>query len=711
MKHRGYQNGTARGGARLLQPTPSPQQRVLTRGLEHHQAGRLADAEASYRQVLAAEPGNAAALHLLGALANQCGQPQAAIELISQAIRIEPLAASYHNNLGVAYQNLKQFAEAAGCYERALALQPDHVDALNNRGVVLQALGRLDEALASFERSLKQRPNSHETLNNIASLLTRLGRHDEAELRLRRSLKLKPDYPEALITLAGVLMVRGQHAEAEPVARRAAAVAPNDARAHDMLGSVLRWAGKVDEAILSYQRTLAFDPSMATYWLNLAGALQVAGRTPEATEAYRQSLGLDPNAPVTHSGLIFSLDLTPGAAEERRAERIRFNERFGQVWKQQPLAFANAREPERRLRIGYVSADFYHHSAATAFMPILRAHDRSQVQVYCYSGSTTFDAVNVEARTLADVWHDVAFLTDDRLEALIRADEIDILVDLSGHSAGNRLPVFARKPAPIQVTAWGYCTGTGLDAIDAFLIDRVVVPPEDDHRYAERIVPVPSTLCFTLPEDAPPVNALPALGRGHVTFGAFNRLPKVTPETRKVWAELLLAIPTARLLVKTGPQDSPSVRQQLVDDLVAHGVEPERIEMRGPTSRTEHLAAHHDVDLILDAFPHGGGVTSIEALMMGVPVITLLGRGVSGRLSASFLTTLGLAELVATTTEQYVAIAREVAARVPWLAEQRATLRDRVIASSIADAPAYTRAVEAAYRDLWRQWCGAQATA
>ncbi|MGE3913574.1 MAG: tetratricopeptide repeat protein, partial [Chloroflexota bacterium] len=713
MKYRGHrdggrngtQNGVAYKGGRAVAASSSPLQRTLARGLEHHQAGRLADAEAHYRQVLTAEPANASALHLLGALANQCGQHAVAIELISQAVRIEPMAASYHNNLGVAYQNLRRFEEAAGCYAEALRLQPDHVDALNNQGVVLQALGQLEAALASFERSLKLRPNSHETLNNVGALLLVLGRLDEAEIRLRRSLKLQPRYAEALTNLGGVLLQRGQVADALAACTQAVAVAPADARAHDMMGTVLRVAGRVDEAVASYERALAFSSESANIWLNLAGTLQVASRTADASEAYRRCLALNPDSATAHSGLIFSLDLTHGAAAEARAERRRWNERFGQAWRQQPLPHTNGRDPERRLRVGYVSADFYHHSAATAFMPILRAHDRNRVSIYCYSGTTLADAVTEEARVLADGWRDVAHLSDDQLVALVRADEIDILVDLSGHSAGNRLPVFARKPAPIQVTGWGYATGTGLEAMDGFLIDRVVAPPEEDSLYAERIVELPGPICFEPPADLPPVPPLPASSRDYVTFGAFNRLPKVSEQTRDAWAAVLTSVPNSRLLVKTGGQDSDGARQQLLTDLAARGIGPERVTLLGQSSRLEHLAAHGEVDLILDTFPHTGGVTTVEALLMGVPVVTLLGEGVAGRLSASFLTALGLKDLVAHTTDEYVKIARQTAGRLDWLADQRATLRDRLLASPIGDTHAYTQAVESAYRALWQEWC------
>ncbi|MCC7370364.1 MAG: tetratricopeptide repeat protein [Chloroflexi bacterium] len=706
MKQRRFQAGPpGRGGARTLTPQPSPLQQVLAQGLAAHQAGRLAEAEARYRRVLAADPSHADALHLLGLLALQCGQPGVAVDLISQAIRHQPNAAVYHSNLGVAHQRLEQHAEAADCYDRALTLDPNQIDALSNRGVSLRALGRLDDALQGYERALRLRSDQPDLLTGRGAALADLGRLDEAEASLRRVLGAHPSHAEALFTLGGVLKTQGVLPEALDCCTQAIAAAPNDPRAHDMLGTVLRAAGRVDEAIASHERALALYPNAAGGWQNLAGALQLAGRTQEAVAAYRHSLALNPDSPATHSSLIFALDLLHGASEERLAERRRWNERFGQAWRERPPAFANTRELERRLRVGYVSADFCNHSAATVFMPVLRAHDRTQVQVFCYSGTPVTDAVTAEAHALADRWHDTRFLSDDRLEAQIRADRIDVLVDLSGHTLGNRLPVFARKAAPVQVTAWGYATGTGLDAMNAFLADAVVVPPAEAARYAERIVHLPAVICFEPPAGLPEIAPLPALERGHITFGAFNRLPKITPETRTAWAAVLRAVPTARLLVKTGAQDSPAAVQQLADDLVALGVERDRLELRRPTPRLEHLAAHADIDLMLDSFPHTGGVTTVEALMMGVPVITLLGEGVAARLSASFLSALGLAELVATRSEQFVALAQAVAGRLPWLAEQRATLRDRLFASPIGDSRAYTRAVEAAYRDLWRSWC------
>ncbi|MCC7372816.1 MAG: tetratricopeptide repeat protein [Chloroflexi bacterium] len=615
-------------------------QQALARGRDLHSAGHFAEAEAIYRQILAADPTNAPALHLLGVLANQLGHAEASAALISQAIQIEPLAASYHSNLGVAYQSLGRREEALACYTRALDLKPDHVDALNNQAVLLQSLGQPEAALASFERSLKLRPNHAETLTNAAISLRVLGRLAEAESRLRRALKLQPTHLEALT--------------------------------------------------------------------NLASTLQVAGRLDEAAALYRRTLEIAPDSAVAHSGLIFLLDLLPDGAAEAQAERQRWNARFGQGWRANPPAYGNTAEPERRLRVGYVSADFYRHSAALAILPILRAHVRAQVEVVCYSGVIIPDALTAEIRSLADGWRDVAQLPDERLAAQIQADAIDVLVDLSGHSAGNRLPVFGRRPAPVQVSAWGYAAGTGLDAIDAFLADPVVLPTGQRAAFAEAVVDLPSVLCFEPPADAPAVVPLPALAAGHVTFGSFHRLPRLTDDVLDLWARVVAAVPDARMVLKGSGLEEPAVRARIEAAFGRQGVSAGRLTILGPTSRQEHLAAYGLVDLQLDTFPQSGGITTLEGLMMGVPSVTLAGSRITERMSASFLTTLGLPDLIATSREAFVAAAVQAAADVQSLAAVRAALRARLLASPIGDVRQYTRSVEGVYRALWRRWCAAQ---
>jgi protein O-GlcNAc transferase len=774
-------NGGARGGINAS-PTNgtsnrsqafSSVQQLLAKGREHHQAGRLAEAEAIYRQILTVDPNDAGALHLLGVMANQVGQPAASVELIARAVQIDASVAAYHGDLGIAYQTLGRLDEAVECYARALALRPDHVSALNNQGVALQSLGQPAAALASFERSLKLQPNSVETLTNVGITLRTLGRLDEAEVRLRRALKLRPQSPETLNALASVLLDRGQPEQAQEPARQAVGLDPAKAHLHDTLGAILRALGQFDEAVASHERALALAPGVAATWLNLAGALQDAARPGEAVRAYQQaitlvpddaqalavlgtllqklgrldeaieaferaaalrpddpglyehlgvalhlrsrmpeailamrrSLALAPDQPVLHSNLIFVLDLIDANGEESGRERQRWNARFGQRWHTEPIEHRNAAEPERRLRMGYVSADFYQHSVAHAILPILRSHDRAQIEVVCYSGVTAPDETTAEARSLADAWRDVGNQSDDQLVEQIVADGIDILVDLSGHSNGNRLTVFGRKPAPVQVTAWGYATGTGLDAIDALLTDAVMVPAEEHARFAEEVIDLPSALCFDPPRDVPPVGSLPAADAGIVTFGSFHRIARLTPEALDLWAQTVAGVPGARMLLKSPGLDEPATRARIEAAFARHGMGSERLTILGETTRAQHLATYGQIDVHLDTIPQSGGVTTMEALMMGVPSVTLRGQTIAGRTTASFMTTLGLGELIGETPATYVAAAAGLAGDLGRLAQLRATLRDRLLASPIGDRARYTRAVEDAYRALWRRWC------
>jgi protein O-GlcNAc transferase len=685
--------------------TTSPLHEALVRGLALHQAGQLADAEAIYHQVLAADPDHAPALHLLGALAIQVGQPQAAIELLSRAVAIDPSAVAYHCNLGVAYQAAGQLEAALQCYDRALAIEPDQVDVLTNRGVLLQALGRPDAALATFKHLLRVRPDHPETLNDVGVLLKAAGRLDEAEARLRRAIELRPGYAGALNNLATVLLARGLREDAARSSELAVSLDPTDVRHLDTLGAIWRSQGRLEDAIVCHEQALMLQPDSLMTLLNLGGVLEAAGRPSEAAGAYRRVLELEPASATAYSGLIAVLDLMPAAQADARAERHRFNAQFGQGWRQQPAVYQNVPDPERRVRVGYVSADFRQHSAATIVMPILRAHNRAQIDVACYSGVTAPDAVTAEARALADVWRDVAGLSDDALAAQIRADAIDILVDLSGHSAGNRLPVFGRKPAPVQVTAWGYAIGTGLDAIDAFLADPIVVSPEMRSHLVEEVIDLPAVACFDLPPDLPTVGPLPARARGWITFGSFHRLPRLTPEALDLWGRVVAAVPQSRVLLKSAGVDEPAARRRIEEAFAARGIAADRLTILGLTSRQQHLLAYQQVDMHLDTIPQTGGVTTLEALTMGVPTVTLLGETVAGRISASFLTVLGLEHLIARTPDEYVDVAAHLAASLDRLAYERATLRQRLLASPIGDTRAYTRAVEDVYRSLWRRWC------
>jgi protein O-GlcNAc transferase len=471
-----------------------------------------------------------------------------------------------------------------------------------------------------------------------------------------------------------------------------------------------RAQGRLEEAERRYRRSLELSPDYAEGWSNLAVTLRAAGRFDEAVACWDRALALAPGNAVLHSNLIFALDFHPRVtAEAAFAERRRWNDRHARPLRAAWAPHDNDPDPDRRLRVGYVSADFREHSAAVVFAAVVASHDHGRFDVVCYSSVTRPDAVTAGFRLAADAWRDVAGLTDEALAAQIRADGIDVLVDLSGHSSGHRLLAFARKPAPVQVTAWGHALGTGLDAMDYFFADPVTVPPAARRWFSEEVVDLPAFVCYDPPVDAPEAGPLPALAAGHVTFGCLNRRAKMSEDAVAVFARVLRAVPGSRLLVKDEAFNDRATARRLVEGFAAHGVEAARLEILGGSSRGDHLAVYGRVDLALDPFPHGGGVSALEALWMGVPMVTLAGDRIPGRMGASFLATLGLDDLVATTADEYVARARAWAADLPRLGRLRGALRQRMERSPLADAGLYTRAVEDAYRALWRRWCAGRA--
>lgn len=473
-----------------------------------------------------------------------------------------------------------------------------------------------------------------------------------------------------------------------------------------MIGVISYVQGNWDKAEEMISRALDIRPGMSDALNNLSLVLQVQGKVDQAIDALRKAISLKPDFPVAHSNMIYSLDHHPGTDDEvcYRERRI-WNDRYAKRFGARQPALKNDRNPERRLRVGYVSGDYRNHSAAFLFIPILFGHDRNRFEVVCYSGVKHADQMTERCKRAANLWRDIAHLTDEQAAETIRSDRIDILVDLSGHSEANRLLTFARRAAPVQLTAWGYANGTGLDAMDYILTDAICVPPEAEKFYAEKPVRLPVLAIFGLPDNAPAVDPLPAKTRGHFTFGSLNRTSKLTASTISLWSRVLKAAPQARLYLKDRGFESTAARLRLLDMFAKEGIERGRIELAGGSTRMEHMRAYNNIDLALDPIPAGGGMTLAEGLWMGVPPILLLGRQLSGRGPSSIMATAGLAEFVVRSEDNYVAQAVAWTGRVDELAKIRSGLRDQVRRSPIGDHKAYVRMVEIAYREMWRRWC------
>lgn len=643
---------------------------LIQQGVACHRSGRLSEAEAIYRQALQAAPRDAGLLHLLGTLLSATGRYAEAAAVLEKAIVANPQQAAYHNDCGEAYRRQGQLDQAITCYRRALQIDPGFGDGQYNLGVALAAQGKHEQAAQCYRAAIRLNPKDFEAHTNLGEMLRELGKAEDALACYRDALAIRPDLPVALNGLGVALTVLGCYEEAVGHLRQAIALRPDFPAASNNLGSALSSLGRHDEAIASYRDALRHDPDFV----------------------------------LAHSNLLLDLLYAPGLTpEEIFAEHLRFDAHFGA-----PLARSdrhpNPPQPERKLLIGYISADFRRHPVATFFAPLLVNHDRAQFEIFCYYTHTRVDAETEFLRRHADHWLGCAGFSDEALAQRIREDGIDILVDLSGHTASNRLLVFARKPAPVQATWLGYLHSTGLAAMDYRISDHIADPVGVSERFhTETLVRLPDAQwCYRAPEDAPPVNSLPALERGHLTFGSFNVFQKINAEVIRLWAQLLARLPEARLVMAGVP---PSAHDALRQSFCELGVAASRLDLHGTVPRTEFFALHHQVDVALDSFPYSGGTTTCESLWMGVPTLTLPGATTPSRSAASLMAEIGLAEYVASGTADWLDRAAALDSERPRLAALRTELRTRMHASPLMDGPRFARSLEQAYRQMWRQWC------
>ena len=697
--------------------TSPPIQELLATALRHHQAGQLDAAEAGYRQVLRQVPDHADALQLLGTLEGQKGRLDEGVALLARALEVDPQGLHIRQNLAILLRRMGQVEAALPHLEEIWRLRRDAASchelatACNDLGNLQDARGDLPAAEASLRRAVALSPDFAQAWSNLGDTLRRRGRLNEALAAHEKALQLAPQVAEIHSNMGNALLqAAGPIPEALACFERAASLNPRAPRAWMGMGNVLQESGRFAEAALAYREALALEPGNASMMNNLGRMLTLTGKFAEARAQYGEALRVAPHDADLHASLIFCMDLDPTVPlREAYAERRRYHERHAAAFLADVAPHSNPPDPERRLRVGYVSGDFSRHSAAMAFGPVLFAHDPGQVEVWCFSEVVRPDEDTRRFQALAgDRWCSTVGMGDAEVAALVRKAGIDILVDLSGHTAGNRLLVFARRPAPVQVNAWGYAMGTGLDAMDYIIADDITLPEELECCYRERPVRLPSILCYQPATAAPPVAPLPAASAGFVTFGCFNRYSKVGAAMLGTWARILEACPGSRLLLKAAEYDEEQVRREVCSIMGGHGIAPERITFRGRTSQVEHQEAYGTVDIGLDPHPCQGGITSLESLWMGVPFVTLAGQQITSRLGAVFLTRLGLEDWVTTSMDDYVATAVARAADLDRLATLRAELRPRMAASPLADPQQYCRHVEAAYREMWRAWCARQ---
>ncbi|HXZ91789.1 MAG TPA: tetratricopeptide repeat protein [Burkholderiales bacterium] len=599
------------------------------------------------------------------------------------------------------------FREAEAYARDLIAAHPNFGYGWKVLALAMRRQGR--NAIEEFRKAAKMLPKDHESQINLGNALIATGEHEEAMHCYRRALKLKPNDAQAHCGLGNAYMAVGAFEESELCQRRALEVQPDFVHAHYNLGNVLQKLGRLQEAESAYRRAIELEPRFAPAHYNLGNILHDLSRPAQAVESFRRALEIDPDNLDAYSNLLFTsllyglLSPTVMLAEARR-----FGKRAAS--RASPCtAWDNVPDPERILRIGLVSGDLRSHPVGFFIESVLGAltlRGAHRVEVHAYYNNERTDAVTERIKACCRGWTSSVGLSDEALAEKIREDRIDVLLDLSGHTALSRLPMFARKPAPIQVAWLGYLGTTGVAAMDYLIADPWTLLQSEEGYFIEKIWRLPETaFCFTVPREEVPVAALPASSKGHVTFGSFNNLNKIGDAVVSVWAQVLERTPNSRLFLKAKQLEEASVRQGIVGRFAAHGIDPSRLILKEYVSmRAEHLADYNLVDIALDPFPHPGVTTSVEALWMGVPVLTLSGERFLSRQGIGLLMNAGLPEWIAANADEYVGKSAAFAADLDCLATLRSGLRQRVLNSPLFDAQRFARHFEAALRAMWKRW-------
>lgn len=665
-------------------------------------AGQLAEARGLCDRVLYLQPKNVDGLHLQGLVLCSAGDPEKGLRLIRRAIAFHPRYGAALNNLGNILKDLGRYDEALVSYDKALAVDPTLVQALYNSGNAFLRLGRPADALARYDRALGLRPDDPATLVNRGNALGELGRFDEALASLDQALAVDPGLAEAHYNRGNALVALDRVDEALACYDRTLALQPTSVVALNNRGIALQNARRFDEALASYRQALDLDADDACTLNNLGNLLHEQGRVAEAIDAYARATARRPDLPGPASNLLMLRSYTEELSPvEMLAAHRSWGARFAQ-----PQTAPFPVRVAGRLRIGYVSADFRTHSVAYFLEPLLAHHDRAQVEIFCYAQGRQADETTGRLQVLADHWVPIEGLADGDVAARIRADGIDLLVDLGGHTGNSRLTVFASRSAPVQVTWLGYPNTSGLATMDYRLTDAIADPPgSTDAFHTEKLLRLDGGfLCYRPPGNAPAIVSPPCLSCDVVTFGSFNHPAKLSDDTVRAWAGLLDRVPRSRLLLKYKIFEDQATRRFYQDRFAAAGVTPDRLDLLGHIDDSQgHLAAYGRVDLALDPFPYNGTTTTCEALWMGVPVVTLAGSRHAGRVGASLLHRVGLDELVAADLASYVALATDLAGDPDRLAALRAGMRARLAGSPLLDGPGFARSVEAVFFEVSRR--------
>lgn len=719
-------------------------------GVLEKDLGELDAADLSYKQALALQPDDAITHNNYGNLLLSRGALDQAIESYGRATRLAPdyvdakvnLALAYReqgdaekslealrvlaeenpdhvsvlNSYGNALRHAERFDDAREFLEKAVTLNPDHAEAHNNLGLVLTLMGRREDAETLFRRAVKLRPDMPVLVNNYGTLLLKMFHLDQSIEQLERAVALDPQYLDAWVNLGVAHFMLGHYDESVAAYRKAIAQDPDNAFAHYSLGVALLEQQDLPNAVREIELALKVNPDNVMTLNTLGVALLDQHRVAEAREVMARAAEADTmSAPVYASNHLFTSLYLPELDNQHIFDiHCGFGHRFTSGVPDQSKPHTQVRDPKRKLRLAYMSPDFRGHSVAFFMEALLEKHDRSAFEIILYSNTTRIDGVTEAMEKAADVWVETAGLTDQRLVERMRADRIDILVNLGGHTSGNRLVACGQKPAPVQIEYLGYPDTSGVAAMDYRISDPQADPVgEADARCVEKLLYMPDCFhCYRPTTKAPPIAPAPHVERGYVTFGSFNVLPKLNDQVVAAWSEILKQVPSSRLYLKCKQLKTESVRDRVRGYFTDAGVDSARIDMDAfVPSVQDHLNKYAGIDLGLDTFPYNGTTTTCEALWMGVPVLSVEGYRHSGRVGLSLLHAVGLHdEFVAPDVDTYIARAVAWGKNPTRLAEVRADLRERMAASPLRDEVGFTDRLEKLYRKVWQAWCDSPET-
>lgn len=669
---------------------------------------KFAEAARCYQHVLDHNPDHHDARGHLGCVLQQMGRLNEAIDCFQQVLTALPNELQTRLNLGTALAQLGRVEAAATHFEQIVQQSPDHEQAHYNLGRICQDRGRLQEAAEHYRIAVANDDTAKDAWNNLGVVLKSLRQHDEAESCFRRLLELDDTSFFAHFNLGNVLRALDRQDEAVECYQRSLQLQPSHVETYINLGAALSSLGDLREAERQFRAAIKVQPNSIEAHINLAAVLQLQGLFSETAEVYRAAQQIAPQCVHVHSNpLMLKLYQPDVGGEEILREHIQWSEKFAPA-PARLAPFSNSPDPDRRLRIGYVSPDFRVHPVGFFIETILKNHDKSRFEVCCYAELPDVEDFQTKRiRAQADLWRNTFRKSDERCEQQIREDRIDILIDLAGHTSGHRLGVFGKKPAPVQMTYLGYGTTTGLKTVDYRLTDAIADPPDEPNDHTEELLRLPvGILCYEPPQESLEVAALPQLENGFVTFGSFNTISKLSEPTLATWARLLRSVPDSRLILKNRSFTDQSVRQRYLAMFAEQGIAAERVELLGLTKTIdEHLKLYHRIDIGLDPFPYGGATTTCEALWMGVPVVTLRGQAFVGRMTASVLTRVGLPEWITESHTDYVNLAAWWAESPQKLAMLRQGMREMVARSPLCDQQGYVHGLEDAYRNAWKRWC------